>query len=118
MRPAARITDISPGIPALAAVRPEFVEISVERPDGDANIAEGRIIGVSHLGETMQFLIQFGREMSIIARRPTPDAPRVAINDTVWCTWRPESVQVFPTDESAIHGGFVQPPTTGTVRTR
>ncbi|GAA3774352.1 ABC transporter ATP-binding protein [Microbacterium kribbense] len=118
VRPATRITQVAPGVDARAAVRPEFVQISTERPDSDVNVAQGRIIGVSHLGETMQFLVQFGSDMSIIARRPTPDAPRVSIGDTVWCSWRAESVQVFPIDDSAAHGGFVGPPTTGTVRTR
>ncbi len=34
------------------------------RPEGDANLAEGRVIGVSHLGETMQFLVQLGARTS------------------------------------------------------
>jgi len=118
LRPAQRITGISPGLQARAAVRPEFVEIVTSRPASASNVAEGRVIGVSHLGETMQYLVQFGREMSIISRRPTPDAPRVAVGATVWCTWRPESVQVFPVDDSAAHGGFVEPPTTRSIRTR
>jgi spermidine/putrescine transport system ATP-binding protein len=118
LRPAQRITGISPGLQARAAVRPEFVEIVTSMPASAANVAEGRVIGVSHLGETMQYLVQFGREMSIISRRPTPDAPRVAVGTTVWCTWRPESVQVFPVDDSAAHGGFVEPPTTRSIRTR
>ncbi len=117
LRLSRRISDIPAGTPARAAVRPEFVAIATERPASDANVAEGRVIGVSHLGETMQFLVQFGREMSIIARRPTPDAPRVGVGATVWCHWHPESVQVFPVDESAAHGGFVEPPTTRSVRT-
>lgn len=118
LRPAQRITVIAPGSQARAAVRPEFVDILTERPASDANVAEGRIIGVSHLGETMQYLVQFGREMSIISRRPTPEAPRVAVGTTVWCAWRPESVQIFPVDEAAEHGGFVDLPTTRSIRTR
>ncbi|WP_417563836.1 ABC transporter ATP-binding protein [Microbacterium sp.] len=117
LRPAERIGSVAPGVQARAAVRPEFVDIVTEAPASDTNVAEGRVIGVSHLGETMQFLVQFGREMSIISRRPTPDALRAAVGDTVWCTWRPESVRVFPVDESAAHGGFVEPPTTRSIRT-
>jgi spermidine/putrescine transport system ATP-binding protein len=125
LRPAAPITGMAVGASARAAVRPEFVEISEQRPDGDANVAQGRVIGVSHLGETMQFLVQLasaqtgstsGSALSVIARRPTPDAPRVDVGATVWCSWRPESVQVFPVDDAAASGGFVEPPTTGTVR--
>lgn len=111
VRPAERITTAAPGSAARAAVRPEFVELSATRPDGDANAAQGRVIGVAHLGETMQFLVQLSTEQSIIARRPTPDAPRIAVGDAAWCTWRAESVQVFAADDAATEGGFVEPPT-------
>jgi spermidine/putrescine transport system ATP-binding protein len=111
VRPAERITTAAPGSAARAAVRPEFVELSATRPDDDANAAQGRVIGVAHLGETMQFLVQLSTEQSIIARRPTPDAPRIAVGDAAWCTWRAESVQVFAADDAATEGGFVEPPT-------
>ncbi|BDV31833.1 ABC transporter ATP-binding protein [Microbacterium terricola] len=117
VRPASPITSPAPGAPARAAVRPEFVELATTRPDTDANAAEGRIIGLSHLGETMQFLVQLDAEQAVLSRRPTPDAPRVAVGDSVWCSWRPESVQVFPHDDLAAAAGHVDPPTTRTVRT-
>ncbi len=117
MRPAAMIDSVLPGEAARAAVRPEFIEIYEDRPAGDANAVPGRIIGISHLGETMQYLVQLSDEASIISRRPTPDAPRVGMGSTVWCTWRPESIQVFPADEAADRGGYMQHPTTGIVRT-
>jgi spermidine/putrescine transport system ATP-binding protein len=110
-RPTGAITSAAPGAAARAAVRPEFVELSATRPAGDANLAEGRVIGVSHLGETMQFLVQLGDDLSVIARRPTPDAPRLAVGDVAWCSWRAESVQVFAADDAATAGGFVEPPT-------
>ncbi len=110
VRPASAITAVAPGAAARAAVRPEFVELSAARPDGDANLAQGRVIGVSHLGETMQFLVQLGSDHSVIARRPTPDAPRLAVGDEAWCSWRSGSVQVFAADDAAVQGGFVEPP--------
>ena len=111
VRPAQPVSAALPGTAARAAVRPEFIELSATRPEGDANIAEGRVIGVSHLGETMQFLVQLGDDLSVIARRPTPDAPRLALGDTAWCTWRPDAVQVFAADDAASAAGFVEPPT-------
>jgi spermidine/putrescine transport system ATP-binding protein len=117
LRPADRAA-LSPGRPARAAVRPEFVEITADPQGAAANVTEGRVIGVSHLGETMQYLVQVGDDTSLISRRPAPDAPRVSVGATVWCTWRPESVRVFPADESAAHAGFVEPPTAGTVQAR
>jgi len=120
LRPAAPITTVAPGGQARAAVRPEFVELSTTRPAGDANLVEGRVIGLSHLGETMQFLVQLGPSgddaQSLLSRRPTPDSPRLAVGDTVWASWRPESVQVFAADDAAEDSGYVEPPTTGTVR--
>src|SRR5690606_10451569 len=85
LRPASAISGLRPGTAARAAVRPEFVELSVERPAGDANLVEGRVIGQSHLGELMQFLVQLGgaapgesgpEAQSVLSRRPTPDSPR------------------------------------------
>lgn len=110
VRPAAAITGVAPGAAARAAIRPEFVELSSARPDGDANLAHGRVIGVSHLGETMQFLVQLGADHSVIARRATPGAPRLAVGDEAWCSWRADSVQVFAADDAAAEGGFVEPP--------
>jgi len=112
LRPATPITGVEAGGRARVAVRPEFVEISTERPSGDANLAEGRVIGVSHLGETQQFLVQLGPRLSLISRQPTPDAPELAIDSHVWCHWRPDSVQVFPDDEAVATGTFAAPPTT------
>ncbi|MGH3706289.1 MAG: ABC transporter ATP-binding protein, partial [Agromyces sp.] len=57
----------------LAAVRPEFVSIGADAAadaSGAANTARGTLIGVSHLGETMQYLVQLGDDQSLIARRP------------------------------------------------
>ena len=117
LRPAAAVTAVEAGGRARAAVRPEFVEISADRPAGDANMAEGRVIGVSHLGETQQYLVQLGPDMSLISRQPTPDAPDLPVESRVWCSWRPDSVQVFPDDESAATGTFTAPPTTTAIQT-
>jgi spermidine/putrescine transport system ATP-binding protein len=117
LQPGRAISNIAPGQRARAAVRPEFVEIFTSRPEEEANTVEGRIIGVSHLGETQQFLVQLGPEMSLVSRRPTPVAPVVSQGDTVWCSWRPDSIQVFEADEIAPTGTFAKPPTTTAIRT-
>ncbi|WP_396657180.1 ABC transporter ATP-binding protein [Microbacterium sp.] len=117
LQPASPISHVAAGAKARAAVRPEFVELSTTRPDGDANVVETRVIGQSHLGETMQFLVQIGREQSVLSRRPTPEAPRLAVGDTVWASWRADSVQVFPADDLAEESGYIGPPTTRSIRT-
>lgn len=101
LRPADPVSRVPSGAAARAMVRPEFVQISTDQPDTDANVACGRVIGVSHLGETHQFLIELSPELSLISRRPTPEAPDVTTGQSVWCSWRPESVQVFPADGPA-----------------
>ena len=75
------------------------------------NAARGELIGVSHLGETMQYLVRLGDDQSLIARRPTPEAPTLAVGDTVVCSWSADSVLLFPADDAASAGGYVAPPT-------
>lgn len=97
-----------------AAVRPEYIRIEKEVADGarsDANVARGELIGVSHLGDTMQYLVQLGDDQSLIVRRPTPDAPTLAVGDRVECTWAAHHVLLFPADDAAQEGGYIAPPT-------
>lgn len=103
-----------------AAVRPEYIRIerdaSAAEPGAglsDANTARGELIGVSHLGDTMQYLVQLGADQSLIVRRPTPDAPPLAVGDRVVCTWAAHHVLLFPAadDGAAEQGGYIAPPT-------
>jgi spermidine/putrescine transport system ATP-binding protein len=115
LRPAAPITSVKAGGRVRVAVRPEFITIGVDRPDGEANMAEGKVISVSHLGETMQFLVQLGPDMSLIARLPTPSAPELDVDSHVWCSWRPEPLQVFPDDGAIGTEAFAVPLTTAAI---
>jgi ABC-type Fe3+/spermidine/putrescine transport system ATPase subunit len=113
---------LRPGSAGVAAVRPEFVRISRAgaggAPGGAAgsadasaagirgggrlvNAARGTLLGISHLGETMQYLVQLGGERTLIARRPTPEAPAVAVGDEVICEWEAAHVLLFADDEEA-----------------
>jgi spermidine/putrescine ABC transporter ATP-binding subunit len=97
-----------------AAVRPEYIRIEQESPTAslpDANVARGELIGVSHLGDTMQYLVRLGEDQSLIVRRPTADAPTLAVGDRVVCTWAPRHVLLFPADDAAREGGYIAPPT-------
>ena len=102
-----------------AAVRPEYIRIEQDAPAGsragatldDANTARGELIGVSHLGDTMQYLVQLGDDQSLIVRRPTPDAPALTVGDRVVCTWAAHHVLLFPADDAAQEGGYIAPPT-------
>ncbi|QKJ21057.1 ABC transporter ATP-binding protein [Microbacterium hominis] len=97
-----------------AAVRPEFIRIEADDPAAESaepNTARGSLIGVSHLGDTMQYLVRLGDEQSLIVRRPTPDAPALRVGDTVRCSWSAHHVLLFPSDDAAVQGGYIAPPT-------
>jgi spermidine/putrescine transport system ATP-binding protein len=107
-------SDMPAGSSARAAVRPEFIELSAVAPapgGGVPNSMPGTLISVSHLGEAMQYLVQVGPDLSLLARRPRPDAPALEVGSRVWCSWRADSVLLFPADDSATAGGHVDPPT-------
>lgn len=94
---------IRAGDAIVAAVRPEFVELA---PAGDAashtaNRFDGTVLSTSHLGETVQFLVDLGSGLSIQSRLPTPSAPRLIEGDRATVTFSPESVQFFPADSTA-----------------
>ncbi len=95
---------ITPGDRIVAAVRPEFVEIhraGIE-PAGIVNRLQGTVLSTSHLGETVQYLVDLGADLSIQARRPTPAAPRVVAGDAVTVSFTLDSVRFYPAEESAI----------------
>jgi hypothetical protein len=59
------------------------------------------VLSTSHLGETVQFLVDLGSGLSIQSRLPTPSAPRLIAGDRATVTFSPESVQFFPADSTA-----------------
>ena len=95
-----------------AAVRPEYIRIGTDASaPADANVAVGELIGISHLGETMQYLVRLGDDQSLIVRRPTAEAPALEVGDRVACTWAAHHVLLFPADDAAQAGGYIAPPT-------
>ena len=105
---------LTAGASGEAAVRPENVRIDADDAGAtlaDANAVRGELIGVSHLGETMQYLVRIGDDQGLIARRPTPEAPALRVGDRVVCTWAPQHVLLFPADDAAAEAGYVPPPT-------
>jgi spermidine/putrescine transport system ATP-binding protein len=98
-----RVTDALPsGAEAQAAVRPEAVTVSEQAPSvSAANTITGEIIGVSHLGETLQFLVSIGDGRTLLALAPRPTAPRIPVGSRVWCSWDAASVSFFPAKQAA-----------------
>lgn len=95
--------EIRAGDAIVAAVRPEFVELSPASASTSAaaNRFDGTVLSTSHLGETVQFLVDLGNDVSIQARLPTPSASRLFEGDRATVTFSAESVQFFPDDSIA-----------------
>ena len=98
----------SPGATAVAAIRPEFVRLAPATGAGavDGPGIDGTVLGVSHLGETLQVAVDVGREQAFLVRIPAPGAPSVAVGDAVRCVWSPADVRIFGGDgipETSTH---------------
>ena len=82
------------GQDALAAVRPETISLSATKPSSDANFVSARVAGVSHFGDVLQYVVTAGtRDLLVQVSRTDPS--RVAVGESVWCTWAAEDVYLF-----------------------
>jgi spermidine/putrescine transport system ATP-binding protein len=91
----------APGDPARAAVRPEDIVVAATAPTDPVNAVSGTLVSISHLGETLQYLVALDSDRTILARRPRPGAPRLEHRSTVWCSWDADSVLLFPPEDGA-----------------
>jgi spermidine/putrescine transport system ATP-binding protein len=86
---------LNDGVSALAAVRPEAVEVTELAPTQSENVVAGTLAGVSHLGDVIQFVVSIGGRREVLARLPRTRAPRLLPGAAVWCHWDPNHLQVF-----------------------
>lgn len=82
---------VAAGQPAVAAIRPEYVRLE----QGEGGGVPGRVLGVSHLGETLQVAVRVGEDATFLSRMPAPTAPRVGVDDAVRCVWDPADTRLF-----------------------
>lgn len=99
----------APGGSGQAAVRPEFIDIVPGRDAQGPNQVVGHLVNVSPLGETQQFLVRLDDRQSILVRRPTPTAPRIAPGESVVCSWNAADVRFFEADDDPAAAGHVAP---------
>lgn len=97
--------ELEEGADAQAAVRPESVTVTATTASTAAaatteNTISGEVIGVSHQGETLQFLVSIGNDQTLLSRIPRPNAPRLAVGDSVVCSWEATSVHLFPSEQA------------------
>ena len=87
---------------ALAAVRPEAVRVSDERPSDGRNAISGELASISHLGDVIQFVVLTSGGREVIARLPRPGAPRLEVGGPVWCSWEVGHTHVFGAEQAEI----------------
>jgi spermidine/putrescine transport system ATP-binding protein len=90
------------GMAALAAVRPEAIQVSERRPSGGPNAISGTLASISHLGDVIQFVVLTPGRKEVIARLPRPGAPRLEVGGTVWCSWDADHTHVFGAEQAEI----------------
>lgn len=82
---------VAAGQSAVAAIRPEYVRLEQGAGEG----VRGRVLGVSHLGETLQVAVRIGNDATFLSRMPAPTAPRIRIGDDVRCVWDIADTRLF-----------------------
>jgi spermidine/putrescine transport system ATP-binding protein len=87
---------------ALAAVRPEAVDVSDEQPSDGRNAISGELASISHLGDVIQFVVLASGRKEVIARLPRPRAPRLEVGGQVWCSWEAGDTHVFGAEQAEI----------------
>jgi spermidine/putrescine transport system ATP-binding protein len=93
---------LADGSNALAAVRPEAIDISETAPASGENVVAGVLAGVSHLGDVIQFVVSTGDKREILARLPRTKAPRLLPGANVWCHWDASHLHVFSDDQADL----------------
>jgi spermidine/putrescine transport system ATP-binding protein len=104
--------DAIDGRPALAAIRPEAIQLQVEEPPDSVNSVRGTLAGISHLGDVIQFVVLTRGHREILCRLPRPSAPKLEVGTDVWCMWTPEVVHVFDAGQADVV--FADPAATAT----
>jgi spermidine/putrescine transport system ATP-binding protein len=104
--------DAVDGRPALAAIRPEAVQLREEQPEDPVNSVLGTLAGISHLGDVIQFVVLTRGQKEILCRLPRPRAPRLEVGGDVWCTWEADLVHVFDAGQADVV--LADPAATGT----
>jgi spermidine/putrescine transport system ATP-binding protein len=90
------------GRQGVAAVRPESVEVGAVDPGAGTNVIPGRLAGIAHLGDAIQYVVRTHGGMEILSRRQRHLVEKLDVNQEVWCSWTPEHAQIFGSDQSQL----------------
>ncbi len=92
---------VAEGQPALAAIRPECIQLSATDPGSATNVIAGTVAGVSHYGDVLQYVVRTA-ERDVISLLPRQGALRLAPGDKVWCHWSAAEVYQFSADQADL----------------
>ena len=92
---------VAAGDRALSAVRPESFELSATDPGETVNVFPGEVAGVSHFGDTLQFVVR-SHVRDVIALLPRQKAPNLHPGDRVWCRWSARDVYQFSAAQESL----------------
>ena len=92
---------VGAGERALSAVRPESFELSATDPGQTANVFPGEVAGVSHFGDTLQFVVR-SHVRDVIVLLPRQKAPSLHPGDPVWCQWSARDVYQFSAAQESL----------------
>lgn len=93
--------DVPNGQGALAAVRPESINLSVERPNDTNNAFQGTVAGVSHFGDVLQYVVHTA-DRDVLVLTPRANASRLYAGDSVWARWSADDVYLFSSRQADI----------------
>ncbi|MDN2567472.1 ABC transporter ATP-binding protein [Aquibium sp. A9E412] len=84
------------GAEALMIVRPEAIELSLERPQAERNAVEGQIEMREFLGASIRFTVSTPLGTMHVRKGRTVAAAALKPGATVWTSWRPSDGLIFP----------------------
>ncbi|MFM8954468.1 MAG: ABC transporter ATP-binding protein [Actinomycetota bacterium] len=100
--------NVPTGQEALAAVRPECINLSATKPGATSNIVGAKVAGVSHFGDVLQYVVRSGsRDLLVQVSRTDPS--RFGVGDEVWCSWSADDVFLFSARQASLVLAGVEP---------
>jgi spermidine/putrescine transport system ATP-binding protein len=96
------LRDVVVGQDALAAVRPEAMDVSEDAPTRTTNVVRAELAGVSHLGDVIQFVMTADGGKELLARLPRTQAPRLLPGAQVYCSWDDQHCLMFSAEQADI----------------
>jgi len=93
--------NVPTGQEALAAVRPECINLSATKPGATSNVVGAKVAGVSHFGDVLQYVVRSGsRDLLVQVSRTDPS--RFGVGDEVWCSWSADDVFLFSARQASL----------------